>query len=209
MNSILKITALVIVVIISVSLVLYLLDESNNIPVEHSETMNTNNSISFFETLNTIPDFDEQERIESLTGLNTVMYILYALLFVINISFIWLIKQDESPSKIIIYGLYASISLVLFINIILLSNQSTWSLNHTFGLTLKGVGAGFLASLFSICIYSVKNVLKILKEESKSIFGLISDKILSPNINTSLFISRVWILFTLLMSLFFIGLLWV
>ena len=206
MNNILRITVLVVAVIIFVSLFLYLIDEKFNSLQESSVHINPNYSISFFEKLNTIPDFDEQERIESLTGLNTIMYVFYALLLVINISFLWIIKQDESAAKIIIYGLYASISLILFINLILHANQATWSFKHAFGLTLKGVGASLLASLISICIYSVKNVFNILKEESKSILVLITDKILSPNINTSLAISRVWIIFTLIVSIFFIGL---
>ena len=209
MNSIIKITGLVVAVIVLVSLLLYLLDESHNTSADYSETINTVNSNGFFGTLNTIPDFYEQERVESLTGLNFIMYMFYLLLIVVNISFIGIIKQDESASKILIFGLYTSVSLVLFINIILSANHTTWSFNHAFKLTLNGVGAGFLASLLSICIYSLRNFFRILKEESKSIFGLLSNRILSPNINTSLVISRVWIIFTLLMSLFFIGLLWV
>lgn len=206
MNNTLKILALIISVIVLVCGFLYFVDGSLDSPSDYSESESSYSSSGFLETLNTIPDFDEQERIEKLTGLNSVMYIFYLLLILLNISFIWIIKQDESSSKIIVYGIYASLSLITFINLLLLANHNSWSLNHAFRLTLNGVGTGFLASLISVCIYSVRNVFKILKEESKSLISLVFDRMLSPNIYTSLVISRIWIFFTLLISLFFLGL---
>lgn len=207
MNNVLKISAIVFVVIIFVTAFIYLLDESLNTSRGLSQTEGSSSSYGILSVLNTLPDLDEQERIESLTGLNSIMYVFYLLLLVINLSFIWIIKQDESASKIIIYGFYTSITLVLFINFILLLDYNTWSLHHSYRITLNGVVAGFLASLFSICIHSVRNMFKILREESRSIIELLTGKIFSPNINTSLVVSKAWIIFTLLMSLFFIGLL--
>jgi len=185
------------------------MNESHCSPSKSTLSFKSIYSSSIFETLIIIPDIDEQERIESITGLNFIMYIFYFLMIAINISFIWIVKQDESVSKIIIYGLYTSIPLIIFINLILLVNHNTWSMNHAFGLSLNGVGAGLMASLFAICIYSVKNVFRILKEESIPVLTLIRNKILSPNISLSIFVSRVWILITLLISAFFIGLFWI
>lgn len=208
-NNIYKATPIGLAGIIAVYLLLCFSNESQCSFFKATESFNSYYSSSIFEFLITIPDYDEQERIESITGLNFIMYIFYLLMIVINISFIWIVKQDESVLKIIIYGLYTSVPLLIFINIILLANHNTWSINHVFNIVIKGVGTSLLISLISVCIYSVKNVFRILKEERKSILALIKNKLLSPNISFSIFLSRVWIIITLLISVFFIGLFWI
>ncbi len=192
-------------VIIIVPLLLYFVDaefdspSGDNSQAGLTEVSRTNNG-GFFDRLNTMPDSDELGRIKSLAGIDNIMYLFYSVILVISFLIIKLFRQTENNYKIVVFGLYTGFAMMLLLNLFLWMNFPSWNYKYAFGLFLNGVGTGLLASLISVSLYSLKNLLVVLKDEGITVYELIVDKVRTPGVNMSLSMARSWVLFAVLVS---------
>ncbi|MFA7361850.1 MAG: hypothetical protein WC139_12535 [Candidatus Kapaibacterium sp.] len=169
----------------------------NEISVTNSNTDNSD-SYGFINCLNTMPDYDELERVKSITGLDGILCFTYCALFIINLIVLRTFKHIESCSIVVAFGLYSGFALSCLLNVILLGNFSTWGFHNAFSLFLNGLGIGLLASLVSLSIHSFYKLVYTLKQEGVSLFEMIAEKVTTPDAKASLSSAGTWSLYSVL-----------
>ncbi len=170
---------------------------------DNSETYSSNDNsetsplyVPFLTRLNITPDYVEIDRIKSITGIDEILYFIYAALFIINIILIRSLKPYESCSIVVAFGLYSGFTLTFLLNIILFGSFTTWDFHHAFSLFLNGLGIGLLASLVSISIRSVYKLIFVLKQEGVSLLEMIADRVATPDAKASFSTAGTWSLYS-------------
>jgi len=190
-----KYFGLFVIVIASVYLFIHQVDKStsdsnNSTYIEY----NDQNTSQETQSLNTVPDFFEYNRINSLIGIFLSPYIAFGIIFSMTIFSFFFLRLYEKFYGIILFGIYSAIVLTFIVNLVLYMNFETWSIHFIMKYFFMTLAFALVSSLFLTLIHSIINIQKVLKSEFATITDWMFGRYVSPNVNISANLAKSFLL---------------